>query len=132
MSHNRRGHNHDSESPIKAVQVCSNVQNEILKIKKFKASPGNSKEYVNHLRDEIVKSMGTIFLFLLNAENNKSVDVKIESLYAALNEIRLTLIYLNTAARISAIKAKTGIHIANMLHDLHDSIKHWIKYIENK
>lgn len=132
MSHNKRRHNHDSISPIKAVQVCSNVQNEILKIKKFKASPGNSKEYVNHLRDEIIKSMGTIFLFLINAENNKSVDVKIESLYSALNETRLILIYLTTAARISAIKAKTGTHISNMIHDLQDSIKHWIKYIENK
>lgn len=128
----KRGHNHDSQSPIKAVQVCSNVQNEFLKIKRFKPSPGNSKEYVNHLRDEIVKSMGTTFLFLLNAENNKLDDAKIESLYAALNETRLILIYLNTAAKISAIKATTGTHISYMLHDLQDSIRHWIKYIENK
>lgn len=130
MSSNRRGHNHDSISPIKAIQVCSNVQNEILKIKKFKASPGNSKEYVNNLRNEIIKTMGTIFLHLLNAENNKSVDIKINSLHAALNEIRLVIIYINTSARINAIKAKTGTHISCMLHDLQDSINHWIKYIK--
>lgn len=132
MHYNRRGHNHDSVSPIKAVQVCSNLQNEILKIKRFKASPGNSKEYVNHLRNEIIKSTGTIFVMLLNAEQVKPIDGKLALLREALNETRPVLIYITTAVRISAIKASTGNHISNMMHDLQDSIKHWIKYIENK
>lgn len=128
----RRNHKQNYDSPIKAIQICTDIQNHIISIKYFTVRKGISKQHVKNLQNEIIILGGDVYALLRKTELESNDSNKIHLLENTKIRVLYWINLLNRAADIGAIKGKTGMHLANQMHDLDDAIKKWIKYIKQK
>lgn len=129
MRNYSRNRKKTSESPIKAIRVCSDIQNHIISIKRFSSHEGISKEYVNNLRTEILKIGGDVYIELRKAESTVIIEEKLAILDNAKYKVLYWIELINQTGDIHAIDGKAAMYLARQLNVLKDAIQKWIKYI---
>lgn len=129
MRNYSRNRKKNSESPIKAIRVCSDIQNHIISIKRFSSHEGISKEHVNNLRTEILKIGGDVYIELRKAESTVIIEEKLAILENTKYKVLYWIELINQTGDIHAIDGKTAMYLARQLNALKDAIQKWIKYI---
>lgn len=127
-----RNHHHNSESIISALPLASDIQNDICRIKNYRVTKNNSKEYINNLKNRLISAGGEMFFSVFRANENISNHEKIEALNNAFTYTAITTQYLDKLAYNESIDIRKATNIANDLHTLKYRIDRWRKYIENK